>query len=228
MKYIMDNIFTLNKYDDEDDEKHINIDDLYEKKRERDMAQLKLFSKMLNRVHSRIQTTSRQRNADKICWFVVPEVMLGVPAYDQGSCIAYIMDKLKQDGFRIQYFHPNTLMITWHHWVPNYVIDEIKTKTGRVYDNQGNDLTPTPDIDYTTNQKYNIGQQAPPASSSTMTNVVYKSGEGVFQRSRRQPSSSSIAKRENDKKYTPIDKYKPSGSMVYDETFLFDMNKMRK
>ena len=33
MKYIMDNIFTLNKYDDDDDEKHINIDDLYEKKR---------------------------------------------------------------------------------------------------------------------------------------------------------------------------------------------------
>lgn len=224
----MDNIFTLNKYDDENSEQHINIDDLYEKKRERDMAQLKLFNKMLIRVHNRIQTTSRQRNAEKICWFIVPEIMLGVPIYDQGSCIGYLMDKLKQDGFRVQYFHPNTLMITWNHWVPNYVIEEIKTKTGRIYDNQGNDLTPTPDIDYTTNQKYNIGPQEPSSVSNEITNIVYKSGEGVFQRSRKQASSSSATKRENNKKYTPIDTYKPSGSMVYDETFLFNMNKIKK
>ena len=32
----MDNIFTLHKYDDEADDFHLNIDDLYEKKREKD------------------------------------------------------------------------------------------------------------------------------------------------------------------------------------------------
>ena len=112
----MDNIFTLHKYENEDSDYHLNIDDLYEKKREKDEEQLKIFSKMLKRVHARIQTTSRQRGADKICWFVVPEVMLGIPCYDQGMCIGFIMDKLKTNGFRVQYFHPNTLMITWHHW----------------------------------------------------------------------------------------------------------------
>ena len=126
-------------------------DDLYEKKREKDVEQLKTFSKMLKRIHARIQTTSRQRTGEKLCWFTVPEIMLGIPSYDQGMCIAFIMDKLKTNGFRVQYFHPNTLMITWQHWVPNYVIQEIKEKTGRVYDNQGNDLTPKPDVDYETN-----------------------------------------------------------------------------
>ena len=48
-------------------------------------------------------------------------------------------------------------MITWHHWVPNYVIQEIKEKTGRIYDNQGNDLTPTPDKDYETNKNITLG-----------------------------------------------------------------------
>ena len=85
----MDNIFTLHKYENEDSDHHLNIDDLYEKKREKEEEQLKIFSKMLKRVHARIQTTSRQRGADKICWFVVPEVMLGIPCYDQGMCIVH-------------------------------------------------------------------------------------------------------------------------------------------
>jgi len=148
------------------------------------------------------------------------------------------MDKLKTDGFRVQYFHPNTLMITWQHWIPNYVIQEIKEKTGRVYDNQGNDLTPNPVVDYDTNQKYNIGERPPMTSavgnglgsmgsSGTTTNVIFKAGQGVFQRARKQQSSDPSVSREKDKKYTPITTYKPAGSMVYDETFLFDMNKLK-
>ena len=218
----MDNIFTLHKYENEDSDHHLNIDDLYEKKREKDEEQLKIFSKMLKRVHARIQTTSRQRGADKICWFVVPEVMLGIPCYDQGMCIGFIMDKLKTNGFRVQYFHPNTLMITWHHWVPNYVIQEIKEKTGRIYDNQGNDLTPSPDVDYETNNKYNIGNKSL-APGENGTNIVFKSGDNTFQKSKKQ----SLTSREKDKKYTPIDNYKPKGNITYDETFLFDMNKIK-
>ena len=217
----MDNIFTLHKYENEISDYHLNIDDLYKKKRDKDEEQLKVFSKMLKRVHARIETTSRQRNADKLCWFVIPEVMLGIPCYDQGMCIAFIMDKLKTNGFRVQYFHPNTLMITWHHWVPNYVIQEIKAKTGRIYDNQGNDLTPTPNVDYETNDKYNIGNKS--TTSDTGTNIVFKQGENVFQKSKRQ----TYLSKEKDKKYTPIDNYKPKGNIVYDETFLFDINKIK-
>ena len=221
----MENIFTLHKYDEDIEDHHINMDDLYEKKREKDVEQLKTFSKMLKRIHARIQTTSRQRTGEKLCWFTVPEIMLGIPSYDQGMCIAFIMDKLKTNGFRVQYFHPNTLMITWQHWVPNYVIQEIKEKTGRVYDNQGNDLTPKPDVDYETNNKYNIGNRDPTTSNASQsgTNIVFKSGQNVFQKSKTQ----SVATKEKDKKYTPIDNYKPKGNMVYDETFLFDMNKIK-
>lgn len=37
----------------------INIDDLYEKEQRTDLKQLSIFNKLLNRVHKRIQTTSR-------------------------------------------------------------------------------------------------------------------------------------------------------------------------
>ena len=60
-------------------------------------------------------------------------------------------------------------------------------------------------------------------NSQTGTNVVFKAGENVFQKSKRQ----SYVSKEKDKKYTPIDNYKPKGNMVYDETFLFDMNKIK-
>ena len=124
----MANIFLLEKIDDFTEK--INIDELYEKKRNYDLAQKKLFNKILNRIHVRIKTTSRQKMDENFCWFVVPEIIIGVPKFDQANCIAYLMDKLTTNGFQVKYTHPNTLLILWSNWVPSYVRDEIKIKTG--------------------------------------------------------------------------------------------------
>ena len=122
----MSNIFTLE-----------NIDELYEKKRQHDVGKLELFNKILNRIHVRIKTTSRQKLDEQFCWFVVPEVIIGIPKYDQAACIAYIMDTLQTNGFQVRYFHPNTIFISWNHWVPSYVRTEIKKKTGIVINEYG-------------------------------------------------------------------------------------------
>ena len=183
----MENIFTISKHEDQYDDDiatSINIDDLYEKKRMRDLAQLKIYNKMLRRIHAKIQVTSRQKGAEKLCWFVVPEVMLGVPVYEQSGCIAYVMDKLKTDGFIVQYVHPNTLFISWGHWVPNYVISEIKSKTGVVYDNYGNTVrTPETPVD-----ENGVAQGAAEMSygdtATPKTNVVLNAKQGVFQKKR--------------------------------------------
>ena len=123
----MANIFLLEKIDDFTEK--INIDELYEKKRNYDLAQKTLFNKILNRIHVRIKTTSRQKMDENFCWFVVPEIIIGVPKFDQANCIAYLMDKLTTNGFQVKYTHPNTLLILWSNWVPSYVRDEIKIKT---------------------------------------------------------------------------------------------------
>ena len=125
----MANIFTLENIDDFSEK--LNMDDLYEKKRQYDLNKLALFNKILNRVHVRIKTTSRQKIDEQFCWFIIPEIILGVPKYDQAACIAYIMDKLKQNGFQVKYIHPNTLFISWIHWVPSYVRSELKKKTSK-------------------------------------------------------------------------------------------------
>ena len=100
-------------------------------------AKLELFKKILNRIHVRIKTMAKQSIHEKFCWFVVPEVIIGVPKYDQAGCIAYIMNALQENGFNVRYFHPNTLFICWDHWVPSYVRHEIKKKTGIVINEYG-------------------------------------------------------------------------------------------
>jgi hypothetical protein len=131
----MSNIFTLENVQDFSEK--ISIDDLYEKKRQYDLNKLALFNKILNRIHVKIKTTSRQKMDEQFCWFVVPEMIIGVPKYDQGACIAYIIDKLKENGFNVRYIHPNTLFISWLHWVPSYVRTELKKKTGIVINEYG-------------------------------------------------------------------------------------------
>ena len=131
----MANIFTLENVQDFSDK--LNIDDLYEKKRQHDVHQLELFNKILNRIHVRIKTTSKQKTDEQFCWFLVPEMIIGVPKYDQAACIAYVIDKLKTNGFNVRYIHPNTLFISWGHWVPSYVRTELKKQTGIIVNELG-------------------------------------------------------------------------------------------
>jgi hypothetical protein len=69
-------------------------------------------------------------------------VILGYTDYNPNDCIAYIVIKLEENGFSIQFIQPNTLFISWSHWVPTYVRNEIKKKTGIILDNNGNQIKP--------------------------------------------------------------------------------------
>lgn len=193
----MSNIFTLENV--EDFSEKLNIDELYEKKRQYDLNKLALFNKILNRIHVRIKTTSRQKSDEQFCWFVVPEMIIGVPKYDQGACIAYLIDKLKDNGFNVRYIHPNTLFISWMHFIPSYVRTELKKKTGIVINE--------------------FGQKIDPESEDGDNKLIYDSkdpnemmliGNQEGQQKGKQPK----------KEYTPIKSYKPSGNLVYDDELL--------
>ena len=84
-------VFDINKPDiPEDYNDRINLDELYEKKKESDILKLSTYKKLLARIHNRIKLTSRQGNNLENCWFVVPEMIFGAPKYDQASCIGYL------------------------------------------------------------------------------------------------------------------------------------------
>lgn len=127
--------------DDDEGKNKINIDGLYEKKQKRDLKQISIFNKILNRVHKRIEFTAKSKNVnDTHIWYLVPEYIVGEPIYNKGECIGYIVTELESNGFHVKYIYPNTLFISWHNHVPSYVRNEIKKKTGLILDEKGNIL----------------------------------------------------------------------------------------
>lgn len=126
--------------DKEATEDKINIDDLYEKKQRQDQKQLSIFNKILNRVHEKIKITARKQVKEKWIWCLIPEFIFGQPLYDQGECIGYVVHKLETNGFQCRYVHPNALYVSWAHWIPFYVRNEYKQKTGVTIDEFGNIL----------------------------------------------------------------------------------------
>lgn len=195
----MSNIFTLENFDGFSEK--INIDTLYEKKQQSDINKLTLFNKILNRVHVRIKTTSNQKINDQCCWYVIPEIIIGVPKYDQAGCIAYVMDKLKDNGFSVRYIHPNAVFISWAHWVPSYVRAELKKKTGIVVDERGNVVEETND------NNANDGDG--------------KSGlnDGIFRKEKEEDKTGK------KKQYASISQYKPSGNLIYTQDILDKIGK---
>jgi hypothetical protein len=191
----MSNIFTLENI--EDFSEKLNIDELYEKKRQQDLNKLALFNKLLNRIHVKIKTVSRQKIDEQFCWFLVPEMIIGVPKFDQGACIAYLMDKLKHSGFNVRYIHPNLLFISWVHWVPSYVRTEIKKKTGIVLNEYGQKVE---EVEHDNGNKM----------------ITNTSDPNDYLLKQNDPQKDKQQKKE----YTPIKSYKPSGNLLYDDEIL--------
>ena len=193
----MANIFTLENI--EDFSEKVNIDELYEKKRKQDLNKLDLFNKILNRIHVKIKTVSRQKVDEQACWFLVPETIIGVPRYDQAGCIAYLISKLQTNGFNVRYIHPNLLFIAWNHWVPSYVRTEIKKKTGINLNEYGQKIEADDDVKVISNEPSNPNDY-----------MLNGGREQNIDQKNKQPK----------KEYTPIKSYKPSGNLIYDDELL--------
>ena len=200
----MNTIFTVDDLDDYNE--RINLDDLYEKKKQHDISTTNNYNKILSRIHSRIKTTSRLHIKEHHCWFVVPEMMIGVPRFDQGTCIAYLIDKLQNNGFKIRYTHPNLLFISWTHWIPDYVRTEIKKKTGVVVDGHGNII------------KNNNDDDDDDADNHHNPNSIdYLNPNALLLNNNTNTNSNKKNQNEDTKS---INSYKPSGQLIYNNDII--------
>ena len=176
---------------DEESVGKINIDDLFIKSQQRDQKQLSIFNKILNRIHNKIKGTTRSQKKETHVWFSVPEYIFGEPIYNQGDCIGHLVVKLEENGFHVQYMHPNTLFISWANWVPSYVRTEVKKQTGKVLDEKGNI----------------IRDLKAEKEDEDMNATLFNDKNNSLQK--------------NKKEYTPLDQYKPTGNLVYNQE-MFD------
>lgn len=192
----MDVLIHINSKNEEAETK-LNMDELYERKQLRDLNTLDSYNKILNRIHTRIKTVSRNQINEQFCWFIVPEVMIGIPKFDHGACIAYLLDKLRDNGFVVRYTHPNLLFISWKHWIPSYVRNELKKKTGLVVDGYGNKIDNNNNENNTSNNL-----------NSLILNNKNNSNKNI----------------NNKKEYKDINSYKPSGNLIYNNSLLKNLD----
>jgi hypothetical protein len=87
-------------------------------------------------------------------------------------------------------------MISWKHFVPSYVRNELKKKTGIVIDENGNQLSENNGNDIT--------------SKTSLEEMVFK----------KKDQTNISLKKQNQTKYTPIASYKPQGSLVYNDELI--------
>jgi hypothetical protein len=187
----MSNIFLYNQ-DDELNAK-LNIDELFEKKQQRDLNQLKVFNKLLNKVHIKIKEEANKNL--QLCFFIVPEIILNAPKFDNASCIAYLIKQLQDNGLLVRYTHPNLLIISWGHCIPTYVRNEYKKKTGIVINQFG----------IVENHEKSANENEMDILSSINNNHITKQQD---------------VNKDKKKEYTPINTYKPSGNLIYDDDIL--------
>lgn len=214
----MSNIFELNSHASSDHPVQVDIDELYNKRQQKDLATLELFTKILKRVHVRIKTISRKKNNDGVCWYVVPEVILGVPKYDHGECIAFLMDRLKSNGFTVKYISPNMLFISWANYIPAYIRSEYAKKTGVIVDEHGNETSKRGEKPADPFNPFSSGPPTidPPRSAHRLSldAMDYESAD---------VNDSLTHRVEYDKpkrEYASVSNYKPSGKILYTDDVL--------
>lgn len=195
----------------------INLDELYEKKKTQDQSKLYTYNKILNRIHTKIKLTARQQVNQQFCWFVVPEIILGVAHYDHMGCVEYILEQLHKNGFRVQYTHPNLMLISWKSYVPTYIRNEFKKKTGIEIDENGDPIVDESDPS-NSNPNLNKGirggnNSSVDGSNANLNSLLYKNGKGATSNGGGLGGNVVIKK-----EYTPINNYKPTGKMVYNDS----------
>ncbi len=190
------NIFTLSEENDLTDK--INLDDLFEKKREIAESKLTLYNKILNRIHNKIKLTSNQnRGREQFIWYIIPEVMIGVSRYNVAECTGYIINKLRENDLVVRYTHPNLVFISWSHWIPGYVRQEYKKQTGTTIDGYGN-----------------IADKNPQLENGNISN----GDESILNKPLNRITVTKDKDKDKDKEYNSTKNYKPVG--IYNSDIL--------
>ena len=225
--------------DEEESSGKISIDELFQKRKNRDLKQLSIFNKILNRIHIRIKTTARMKNHETFVFFVVPEFIFGEPCYDNANCISYLIAQLKKNGFSIRYYHPNTLLVSWNEYVPTYVRTQIKKKTGMIVNEKGehvggagfddDDALDDNDRSGGNDHKSSSAKSGGGGHDHTAMNVpaddlnagILNRGFNPGHRGRapiKQPTQNNHNHNHNhhqQQQYNPINTYRPTGNLIY-------------
>ena len=92
----------------------MNINELHRINEIRQKERISTYEKVLVKCHERIKTVSKKPKGNTFCFYIVPNIVFGVPIYNVNECIVYMVQALIKNGFYVVYTHPNLIYISWH------------------------------------------------------------------------------------------------------------------
>lgn len=113
----------------------IEIHKLFDKYHKKQQRRLRIYEKIYSKIIYKIKGISNKGENIFSTFYIVPEYQFGCPLYNQTTCIAFCIIKLRKLGFDVQYTHPNFLYISWHKFINTHKY-QIKTLTEQTYNNQ--------------------------------------------------------------------------------------------
>ena len=100
----------------------IHVSELTNMHEERNRMRLAVFEQILKKCYQKIYGAAKQDQCFSV--FAIPDFILGTPLYNIKYCTVYLMAKLKENGYNVQYMFPNMLYISWKYPEPIKTIQE--------------------------------------------------------------------------------------------------------
>lgn len=89
-----------------------SISSLHHEKSIKETSKIDIFNIVLNKCIEKIIFTNK--NTDKtFIIFEIPKLLIGYPNYDMKNCILFIIKKLSEKGYLIEFIEPFYLYIDW-------------------------------------------------------------------------------------------------------------------
>ena len=85
--------------------------DLINNQKEKNKIKYKTFAKIYQNIEKKIILASASNFY--YTWYLIPEFIIGLPLYNLNDCIKNIKNQLKENGFKIEKFESNIILITW-------------------------------------------------------------------------------------------------------------------
>ena len=89
----------------------VKAQDLINSQKEREKIKYKTFSKIYNNIEKKINFASSSNYY--YVWYEIPEFIIGFPLYNLEECKNIVTKQLKDNGFTIEEFNGNIILISW-------------------------------------------------------------------------------------------------------------------
>ena len=89
----------------------VKAQELIDAQKNRNLGNYKTFANIFKTVEKKIKIASI--NNLYYVWYEIPEFIIGLPIFDIYECKKYIIVNMKANGFDIEEFESNIILIKW-------------------------------------------------------------------------------------------------------------------